>query len=268
MLVRDLRLLSDTTEATQIKVGAPFTRRRDPFQRRPASAPPLIIRAAFLASARNPGDARHRDLDSIGWSQPGALPQPGSTAPASPAIAPAGAVPGAPARTVLPASQSGALLLLAQRGRPRILYIEGENAAKSYFSAAGADPREHRGRDARAHGLPSRAPWICWALICCSCPMCRATLVTPSADASTSRATSATLAAASPWPVARTALASGGYQGTQLEKVPPARFEQEARDQPTLALILAIDRSARCERSQTRARQGCRPRHSRDAAGR
>ena len=37
---------------------------------------------------------------------------------------------------------------------------------------------------------------------------------------------------------------SGGYQGTQLEKVLPVRFEQEKkRDQPTLALVLAIDRS-------------------------
>ena len=73
VLVRDLRLLSDTTEATQIRSGRRLLEGEIIPASPSASAPPCI-RAAFLASAKT--RAMAIAILIIGWSQPGALPQP------------------------------------------------------------------------------------------------------------------------------------------------------------------------------------------------
>ena len=239
VLVRDLRLLSDTTEATQIKVGAPFTLEGEIYSSVAQRVRATLYQSGISGERENPGDG-HRDLDLLAGRNLVRFRSQIDSAGVTSYRLQLGAVPGAPFADRF-ASNNQALLPLFARGRPRILYIEGENAAKSYL--AQALTRENIEVETRGpYGLPSRAKDLLgFDLLLMS-------------DVSATLVSQAQMQAIESYvrdfgggfimAGGENSFGSGGYQGTQLEKVLPVRFEQEKkRDQPTLALILAIDRS-------------------------
>lgn len=259
VLVRELRLLSDSTEATQIKVGAPFTLEGEIYTSVAQRVRATLYQSQGAGERENPGDG-HRDLDLLAGRNlvrfRSQIDSAGvssyrlqlSAAP-GPATTPSGGGEAQAARPDLAqtplkdrfASNNQALLPLFARGRPRILYIEGETAAKSYL--AQALTRENIEVETRGpYGLPSRAKDLLgFDLVLLS-------------DVSATLVSQAQMVAIESYvrdfgggfimAGGENSFGSGGYQGTQLEKVLPVRFEQEKkRDQPTLALILAIDRS-------------------------
>jgi Ca-activated chloride channel family protein len=244
VLVRELRLLSDSSEATQIKVGAPFTLEGEIYSSVAQRVRATLFQSQTSGERENPGDG-HRDLDLLAGRNLVRFRSQIDSAGVTSYRLQLAAVPGAGgAADGLKdrfASNNQALLPLFARGRPRILYIEGENAAKSYL--AQALTRENIEVETRGpYGLPSRAKDLLgFDLVLLS-------------DVSATLVSQAQMTAIESYvrdfgggfimAGGENSFGSGGYQGTQLEKVLPVRFEQEKkRDQPSLALILAIDRS-------------------------
>lgn len=239
VLVRDLRLLADSGEAAGIKVGAPFTLEAEVFSSVPQRVRATLYESHAGGERENPGDG-HRDVDLVAGRNllrfRCQIDSAGVKRYRVQISAPVGA-----ALQDRFASNNQALLPLFARGRPRILYIEGESAAKNYLSQALT--RENIEVETRGpYGLPSHAKDLLgFDLVLMS-------------DVSATLISQAQMVALESYvrdygggfimAGGENSFGSGGYQGTQLEKILPVRFEQEKkRDQPTLALVLAIDRS-------------------------
>ncbi len=239
VLVRDLHLLSDSGDAAGIKVGAPFTLEAEVFSSVPQRVRATLFESQGSGERENPGDG-HRDVDLVAGRNLLRFRCQIDSAGVKRYRVQLGAVPGATLQDRF-ASNNQALLPLFARGRPRILYIEGETAAKGYLSQALA--RENIEVETRGpYGLPGHAKDLLgFDLVLMS-------------DVSATLVSQAQMVAIESYvrdygggfimAGGENSFGSGGYQGTQLEKILPVRFEQEKkRDQPTLALVLAIDRS-------------------------
>jgi len=236
VLVRELRLGGGSAEAAQLKVGAPFTLEAEIY-----SSVGQRARVTLYQGAReNPGDG-HRDVElSPGRNLlrfrsqadgPGYLDY----------RVQVGAIPGGASLADRFAANNHALLPLFARGKPRVLYIEGEPAAKGFLTQA--LERESFEVEARnPYGLPHSAKELLpYDLVLMS-------------DVSATLVSQAQMLAIESYvrdhgggfimAGGENSFGSGGYQGTELEKILPLRFEQEKkRDQPSLALVLCIDRS-------------------------
>ncbi|MFO0575930.1 MAG: VWA domain-containing protein [Polyangia bacterium] len=241
VLVRELRLLG-SDEGAELKVGAPLSLEAEIY-----SSTTQRARVTLLADGvENPGDG-HRDIDlvpgknlirfraeprSAGYvtyrAQLGAVP------------AEAGSAAGAPLRDGF-AGNNQAVLSLAVKGKPRVLYIEGEPQAKGYLSQALA--RENIDVEVRnAYGMPHSAKELLpYDLVLVS--DVPATLV-GQAQMLAIEGYVKDYGGGFIMAGGENSFGSGGYQGTQIEKLLPVRFEQEKkRDQPSLGLVLCIDRS-------------------------
>lgn len=237
VLVRELRMIGGESEAAQLKVGAPFTLETEVY----SSVAQRARVTLYQGEHENPGDG-HRDIEL----QPGRnVLRFRSQADSAGYLDYRVQVAADPAaKTPLAdrfASNNHALLPLFARGKPRILYIEGEPSAKGYLTQA--LQRENIEVEARnPYGLPHTAKELVpYDLVLMS-------------DVSATLVSQAQMLAIESYvrdhgggfimTGGENSFGSGGYQGTQLEKVLPVRFEQEKkRDQPSLALVLCIDRS-------------------------
>ncbi|MSP63478.1 MAG: VWA domain-containing protein, partial [Myxococcales bacterium] len=134
-----------------------------------------------------------------------------------------------------------AVASLAVKGKPRVLYIEGDPPAATYL--ARALQRENLDVDVRGpHGLPGAASGLLKydLVIVSDVPASYVGLAQMAALESYVRDHGGGFLMAG----GENSFGSGGYGGTQLEKLLPVRFDTEKkRDQPSLALVLAIDRS-------------------------
>ena len=136
---------------------------------------------------------------------------------------------------------NGATAVLPVQGRPRVLYVEGEPQHAAPLRRALEAERidmEVRG----PHGVPRSAAALAKydLLLLSDVP---AYHVGPGQMAAISAYVrdlgGGFIMAGGP-----NSFGAGGYYGTQLERLLPVRFDSEKRqDQPTLALMLAIDRS-------------------------
>ena len=241
VLVRELRLAGGPDADTQLKVGAPFTLEAEIYAS-PAQRARVTL---YQNDVENPGDG-HRDLELA----PGRNLVRFRSEPQTPgyvnyrvkvsAIPPADE-PKAPPLRDLFAGNNQALLSLAVKGRPRVLYIEGDPPSRGYLEQA----LTHENIDVEArnpYGLPrSVKELLPYDLVLLS-------------DTSATLVGQAQMLAIESYvrdygggfimTGGENSFGSGGYQGTQLEKLLPVRFDQEKkRDQPSLGLVLCIDRS-------------------------
>ena len=129
----------------------------------------------------------------------------------------------------------------AVSGKPRVLYIEGDLPSASYF--AGALKKENLEVDVRgAYGLPSSVRELQKfdLVVISDVPAALLTQTQMAALESYVRDFGGGFLMAG----GENSFGSGGYAGTVIEKLLPVRFDAEKkRDQPSLALALAIDRS-------------------------
>lgn len=241
VLVRELRMVG-SDEGAELKVGAPFSLEAEVYSSTAQRARLTLLQDGV----ENPGDGHH-DVDLV----PGKNLVRFRTEPKNPGYvtyrAQLGAIPpeaGAPAGAPLVdgfAGNNQAILSLAVKGKPRVLYIEGEPQAKGYLSQALT--RENIDVDVRnAYGMPRTAKELLpYDLVLVS--DVQATVVSQAqmlAIESYVRDYGGGFIMAG----GENSFGSGGYQGTQIEKLLPVRFEQEKkRDQPSLGLVLCIDRS-------------------------
>ncbi len=130
---------------------------------------------------------------------------------------------------------------VAVKGRPRVLYIEGDPPSATYL--AQALQKENLEVDVRGpYGLPSSARDLQkYDLVLVSdVPAALLGLSQMAAIESYVRDGGGGFLMAG----GENSFGSGGYGGTQIERLLPVRFDSEKkRDQPALALALAIDRS-------------------------
>jgi secreted protein with Ig-like and vWFA domain len=229
VLVRSLRVPAD------VKIGAPFEVTAEVYAARPEHAVVTLYRDEFI----NPqGGRREVDLDAganlIRWKSE--VVSPGFTtfkAQLSP--------PSLGKLRDRFAANNQAVASVAVKGRPRVLYVEGEPASSRYL--AGALARENIDVETRGpYGLPQSAR-----------ELGRYDLVLLS-DVAASFVGAEHMAALESYvrdlgggfimAGGENSFGSGGYSGSRLEKLLPVRFDVEKkRDQPGLALVLAIDRS-------------------------
>lgn len=243
VLLRELRLAGGPDADSQLKVGAPFTLEAEIY----ASPAQRVRVTLYQDEVENPGDG-HRDIDLA----PGRNLVRFRSEPKTPGyvnyrvkLSAVPAVDGDPA-TAPPlrdffAGNNQALLSLAVKGRPRVLYIEGDPPSKGYLQQALTS--ENIDVEARnPYGLPrSVKELLPYDLVLLS-------------DTSATLISQAQMLAIESYvrdygggfimTGGENSFGSGGYQGTQLEKLLPVRFDQEKkRDQPSLGLVLCIDRS-------------------------
>lgn len=243
VLVRELRLLG-SDESGELKVGAPLSLEAEVYSSTAQRARVTLLQDGV----ENPGDG-HRDVDLV----PGKNVVRFRTEPKNPGYVtyraqlgpvPAdGSSPGAGGAALRDgfSGNNQAVLSLAVKGKPRVLYIEGDPAAKGYLSQALT--RENIDVEVRnAYGMPRSAKELLpYDLVLVS--DVPATLVGQAQmlaiESYVSEYGGGFIMAGG-----ENSFGSGGYQGTQIEKILPVRFEQEKkRDQPSLGLVLCIDRS-------------------------
>lgn len=242
VLVRELRMIGGPSASAQLKVGAPFTIEAEVY-----SSVAQSVRLELTQNGVPNPDDDHKDQELVPGRNlvrfrsepkgPGALTYQARLVPV-PAVA---GQPTRPLNDTIAANNQAMLSLLA-KGRPRVLYIEGETAAKGYLTQA--LQRENIEVEARGpYGLPSNAKDLLpFDLVLLS--DVSATLVSQ-AQMLAIEAYVRDLGGGFVMVGGENSFGSGGYQGTQLEKLLPVRFEQEKkREQPSLALVLCIDRSA------------------------
>lgn len=242
VLVRELRMSGGPSADAQLKVGAPFTLEAEVY----SNVTQSVRLELSQNGVPNPEDD-HRDLELTPGRNlirfrsepkgPGALtyqarlmPKPSADGKPVPAL-----------RDTI-ADNNQAVLSVLAKGRPRVLYIEGETAAKGYLTQA--LQRENIDVEARGpHGMPSSAKDLLpFDLVLLS--DVSATLVSQ-AQMLAIESYVRDLGGGFVMVGGENSFGSGGYQGTQLEKLLPVRFEQEKkREQPSLGLVLCIDRSA------------------------
>ena len=235
VLVRELRLAGGVGEAASLKVGAPFTIETEIYSSIAQKARVTL----YQGERENPEDG-HRDVELAAGRN---LLRFRSQVDSAGYVDYRLQVTAAPGTTLADrfVANNHALLPLFARGKPRVLYIEGEPSAKGYL--AQALERESIEVETRnPYGLPhSEKELSAYDLLLMS-------------DVSATLVSQGQMVAIESYvrdhgggfimTGGENSFGSGGYQGTQLEKILPVRFEQEKkRDQPSLALVLAIDRS-------------------------
>jgi Mg-chelatase subunit ChlD len=225
VLVRALKLPAD------VKIGAPFEVTAEVYASRPQAVTLTLYRDEFV----NPRDGRREVTLAAGanlvrWKSE--VTQPGFT---TYKVAIGGRL-----RDHF-AANNQATASVAVKGRPRVLYVEGEPQSSGYLAAALR--RENIDVEVRSsYGLPSTPR-----------ELERFDLVLLSDVAATFVGVGQMAALESyvrdlgggfVMAGGENSFGSGGYAGSRIEKLLPVRFDVEKkRDQPQLALVLAIDRS-------------------------
>jgi Mg-chelatase subunit ChlD len=225
VLVRSLKLPAD------VKVGAPFEVTADVYASRAGRAVVTLYRDEFV----NPLDGR-KEIDlrpgenTVRWRSE--ILQPGFTT----------------FKAVLStklkdhfAANNQAVASVAVRGKPRVLYIEGEPQSASYLS--NALRKESIDVETRGpYGLPTSPRDLArYDLVLLS--DVPAMFVGP-AQMAALEAYVRDLGGGFIMAGGENSFGSGGYSGSRIETILPVRFDVEKkRDQPQLALVLAIDRS-------------------------
>jgi uncharacterized membrane protein len=227
--VRSLTLPSD------VKVGAPFEVTAEVYSSRAQPATLTLFRDEFI----NPLDGKKSvalaaGANTIKWKAE--VAQAGFTTFKA-------VVSGAgkdKLHDTLPGNNA-AVASLSVKGKPRVLYVEGEPAAASYL--ANALKRESIDVDVRtAYGLPSSPRELAaYDLVILS--DVAQTFVGP-AQMAALEGYVRDLGGGFIMAGGENSFGAGGYTGSRLEKLLPVRFDTEKkRDQPGLALALVIDRS-------------------------
>ncbi len=225
VLVRALKLPSDA------KVGAPFEVTAEVYASRPQKATLTLYRDEFV----NPSDGRREVTLQAGqnllhWKSE--VTNPGFTTYKL-------TVGGKLKDHFLANNQ--AVASLAVKGKPRVLYVEGEPQSADYL--ANALRKENFDVEVRgAYGLPSSPRELAkFDLVLVSdVPAMFAGPAQMSAIEGYVRDLGGTFLMAG----GENSFGSGGYQGSRIESLLPVRFDVEKkRDQPNLAVVLAIDRS-------------------------
>lgn len=241
VLVRELRMSGGPSVDAQLKVGAPFTLEAEVYSNIAQS-----VRIDLLQNGTPNPEDDHRDIEL----QPGRNILRFRSEPKSPGALtyvakllpkPTTGQPLQPLQDTI-ADNNQAVLSVLAKGRPRVLYIEGEASAKGYLTQA--LQRENIEVETRGpHGMPSSAKELLpFDLVLLS--DVSATLVSQ-AQMLAIESYVRDLGGGFVMVGGENSFGSGGYQGTQLEKLLPVRFEQEKkREQPSLGLVLCIDRSA------------------------
>lgn len=235
VLVRELRL--SNSGGAQLKVGAPFALEVEVYSNVPQPAqiallqngvpnPEDSIREVHLSTGKNLFRFRSEPKAPGALTYTAVLEKPKAGQPLLDSVG----------------KNNRATLSLLAKGKPRVLYIEGESAAKGYLSQALL--RENIEVETRGpYGLPTAAKdFLPFDLVLLS--DVPATLVGQNSMLAL-QAYVRDLGGGFVMLGGENSFGSGGYQGTQLEKLLPVRFEQEKkREQPSLAIALCIDRSA------------------------
>ncbi|HEX9104398.1 MAG TPA: VWA domain-containing protein, partial [Polyangia bacterium] len=229
VLVRSLTLPSD------VKVGAPFEVSAEVYSSRAQPASLTLYRDEFI----NPLDGRKQvalaaGANTVKWKAE--VAQAGFTTFKA-VVAAAGK---APLRDTLPGNNA-AVASLSVKGKPRVLYVEGEPGSAAYL--ANALKRESIDVDVRtSYGLPSSPRELAaYDLVVLS--DVAQTFVGP-AQMAAIEGYVRDLGGGFIMAGGENSFGAGGYTGSRLEKLLPVRFDTEKkRDQPGLALALVIDRS-------------------------
>lgn len=229
VLVRELRLPSD------VKVGAPFEVTAEIYSSRAQPASVTLYRDEFI----NPLDGRKTielaaGANLVKWK----------TEVAQSGFTTFKAVVAAASKSALADTRrenNSAVASVAVKGKPRVLYVEGEPAAAAYL--ANALKRESIDVDVRtSYGLPSSPRELgAYDLVLLSdVPQ---TFVGP-AQMAALESYVRDLGGGFIMAGGENSFGSGGWTGSRLEKLLPVRFDTEKkRDQPGLGLALVIDRS-------------------------
>jgi Mg-chelatase subunit ChlD len=229
VLVRALTLPAD------VKLGAPFEVTAEVYSSRAQTAALTLYRDEFI----NPLDGR-----KIVSLQPGANTVRWKAEVAQPGFTTFKAVLSAAPKQPLADTQPGnnaAVASVAARGKPRVLYVEGEPGSAGYL--AHALERENIDVDVRgSYGLPA-SPRALAAYDLVLLSDVAQTFVGP-AQMAAIESYVRDLGGGFIMAGGENSFGSGGYTGSRLEKLLPVRFETEKkRDQPALGLALVIDRS-------------------------
>ncbi len=230
VLVRALTLPSD------VKVGAPFEVSAEVYSSRAQPATLTLYRDEFI----NPLDGRKTvelaaGANTVKWKAE--VAQAGfSTFKAVVSAAPKSAL-----HDTLPGNNA-AVASLSVKGKPRVLYVEGEPARRPPTWPTRSSARTSTSRCARATACRRRRgswPPTIWS----SSPTCAQTFVGP-AQMAALEGYVRDLGGGFIMAGGENSFGAGGYTGSRLEKLLPVRFDTEKkRDQPGLALALVIDRS-------------------------
>ena len=226
VLVRSLKLPVD------VKVGAPFEAVAEIYASRAQKATVTLYRDEFV----NPLDGRKELTLAAGqnlvrWKSE--VTSPGFTTYKA-------VLSGKELRDHFPANNQ-AMASVAVKGKPRVLYVEGEPQSAGYL--ANALRKENIDVEVRgAYGLPSSSRELArYDLVLVSdVPAMFAGPAQMAALEGYVRDLGGTFLMAG----GENSFGSGGYQGSRIESLLPVRFDVEKkRDQPGLAVALAIDRS-------------------------
>ncbi|HZS37891.1 MAG TPA: VWA domain-containing protein [Polyangia bacterium] len=225
VLVRSLELPAD------VKVGAPFEVTAQVYASRAGRATVTLYRDEFV----NPLDGRKElelraGANTVRWRSE--ILQPGFTT----------------FKAVLStklkdhfAANNQAVASVAVRGKPRVLYVEGEPQSSAYLT--NALRKESIDVETRGpYGLPSSPRELArYDLVLLS--DVPAMFVGP-AQMAALESYVRDLGGGFIMAGGENSFGSGGYSGSRVESILPVRFDVEKkRDQPQLALVLAIDRS-------------------------
>jgi Mg-chelatase subunit ChlD len=229
VLVRALNLPSD------IRIGAPFDLSAEVYSTRAQPATLTLYRDEFI----NPLEGRKQvqlvpGANLIKWKSE--VAQPGFTT----FKAVVTAAPNQPLRDHFSANNQ-AVASLSVRGKPRVLYLEGEPQSAAYL--ANALKRENIDVEVRSsYGLPTSPSKLApYDLVLVS--DVAATFIGPEQMAAIEGYVR-DLGGGFIMAGGENSFGSGGFTGSRLEKLLPVRFDTEKkRDQPQLALALVIDRS-------------------------
>jgi uncharacterized membrane protein len=229
VLVRALSVPSD------VKLGAPFEVSAEVYSTRAQPAVLTLYRDEFI----NPLEGRKTvelaaGANTVRWKAE--VAQAGFTT----FKVVLGATPKQPLADHF-AGNNSAVASVSVKGKPRVLYVEGEPAAATYL--ANALKRENIDVDVRtSYGLPgSPRELAAYDLVILS--DVAQTYVGP-AQMAALEGYVRDLGGGFIMAGGENSFGSGGYTGSRLEKLLPVRFETEKkRDQPGLGLALVIDRS-------------------------
>ena len=229
VLVRALTVPSD------VKVGAPFEVTAELYASRAQPATVTLFRDEFV----NPHDGRRpveltAGKNVLHWKSE--VVNPGFTT--FKVVVSGGA--GQKLRDHFPANNQ-AVASVAVKGNPRVLYVEGEPQSASYL--ANALKKENIDVEVRGpYGLPtlSRELERYDLVIVSDVP----SLYVGPAQADALEKYVRDLGGSFLMAGGENSFGSGGYQGSRIETLLPVRFDVEKkRDQPNLAVALAMDRS-------------------------
>lgn len=229
VLVRGVTLPAD------VKVGAPFDVSAQVYASRPQKVALTLFRDEFI----NPRDGKKELQLAAGenvvrWKSE--VAQPGFTT----FTVKLAAATGTTLRDHF-AANNQAVAALAVKGKPRVLYVEGEPSAASYLS--NALKKENIDVEVRGpYGLPASPRDLArYDLVLLS--DVPAMYVGPQQMAAIEGYVR-DLGGGFIMAGGENSFGSGGFTGTKMEQLLPVRFDVERkRDQPSLALVLTIDRS-------------------------